>query len=88
MDNLLRHAYVEQPCATCGESYRVTLYDVLLEHRVRQEWHPQRPCSSCAVENTFLLGAIPTSALDQIDRAWSEIVETARARDISLRTDA
>ncbi len=79
---------MEQRCAHCGDRYRVTLYDVLFEHRVQQEWQPMRPCSSCAVENTFLLDAIPEDALHQIEEAWGQVVEAARRKGIDLRLGA
>ncbi len=85
MESILNQAFVERPCHNCGGRYRVTLYDVLQEHRLRQEWSPVRSCSSCAVDNHFLLDSFPADALRAIDEYWEKVAQAARDHEIELR---
>lgn len=85
-DSLLRHAFVDQHCNACGDSYRVTLHDLLMEHRLHREWISPRPCGQCSAETRPLMQAVPASLLEQLNTAWEHIAEAARSNEIPLQT--
>jgi hypothetical protein len=87
MDSILTRAYVERPCNHCGGTLRVSLYDVLSEYRLSAEVNAARPCSSCSVENTFLLGHLPEDALTQIQAAWEILAEAAEGSGIEIQLE-
>lgn len=87
-DSLLRHAFIEQHCNECGDSYRVTLYDLLLEHRIHREWVSPRPCNVCtAPESRPLLRGLSAPLLEELQGAWEQLAETAAANGLELETE-
>jgi len=84
-DDLLLAAYVDQHCHECGGSYRVTLYDLLAEHRLLKEWVPARSCTACSTDLFLLLQSIPESALASLEQAWREVVQAAETSGVALR---
>jgi hypothetical protein len=85
MNSLLRCAYIEERCNSCGGNYRVTLYDMLLEHNVGREWQSPRPCSVCSVESLQYMALIPEALLRRLDRAWTGIAQTATEAGFELK---
>jgi hypothetical protein len=87
MDNLLQAALVDEHCNACGDTYRVTLYDLLQEYRLQREWRPGRPtCAACSMAHSSLMTAIPEDAVEALSAAWERIAEAARAGGLDLRT--
>lgn len=85
MDSLLRCAYIEEYCHACGGAYRVTLYDMLLEHKVSREWQSPRPCSVCSVESLEYMSLIPETLLVGLDEAWTAIAAAASGAELELK---
>lgn len=86
MSNLLRCAYVERPCHACGGSFRVTLHEMLMEHRVNREWESTRKCSVCSLENRQLMWVVPPELLENLERAWQDTLEAAEKAGVELQT--
>ncbi len=84
MDNLLRYAHVAEPCNACGGQFITTLLDVLMEHRVRKEWTPPRPCSACAGNSSPFAATINPKLLEQLDRAWQAVRAEAESAGYEL----
>lgn len=85
MDNILRHAFVRRRCNECGGSYNVTLYDVLQEQRVLDEWHSARPsCPSCSREFDQMVHQIPRASLETLASAWKDVEEHLAKHDVQL----
>jgi hypothetical protein len=78
MDSLLRYAYVEEPCNSCGGHFTTTLLDALMEHRLHKEWNPPRPCSVCAGENSAFSARLSRELLEQLDSAWQAVRDEAK----------
>jgi hypothetical protein len=85
MDSLLRYAYVEEPCNSCGGHFTTTLLDALTEHRLHKEWNPPRPCSVCAGENSAFSARLSRELLEQLDSAWQAVRDEAKAASYDLR---
>lgn len=86
MTNLLQLAYVETPCNSCGGTYRVTLYDMLMEHRLQDEWVPGRPpCTVCSTENQPLMSEISPDLIRNLNVAWEQLSSAAMESKVDLR---
>jgi len=85
MDSLLRYAYIEQRCNACGGSYRVTLYEALVEHQVQREWRSGRHCELCSMPDSLLVSAIPADLLDDLNAAWEQAVCGAMEAGVELK---
>lgn len=85
-DSLLLHAFVDEKCNACGHSYRVTLHELLMEHRLHDEWVSPRPCGTCSAETRPLMRALPAPLLENLCEAWERLVEAAETNEISLQT--
>ena len=88
MDSLLRYAYIEQYCNACGGSYRVTLYEALIEHRVQREWESGRRCSHCAVEASSLFASVPAELIEDLDASWERVAGAAAGAGLDLKAGA
>lgn len=85
MDSILQLASIARPCNSCGGTFTVTLHEIVMEHRLRNEWKPARTCSSCSVENTFLLNTLPVEALETIAVEWERVAEAAREKGVDIQ---
>jgi len=85
MTSLLEHAFVENRCNECGGSYRVTLYDALMEHQVQREWQPVRPCSACSGVTSALATVVPEARLEALNHAWQQVAQAAADAGLDLR---
>lgn len=85
MDSILQLASITRPCNSCGGTFTVTLYDIVIERRLQQEWRPARMCSSCSVEDTFLLNTLPVEALENIAGEWERVAAAAQEKGIDIQ---
>jgi hypothetical protein len=85
MDNILQLASIARPCNSCGGTFTVTLHDIVMERRLQQDWSPARACSSCSVEDTFLLNTLPVEALENIAVEWERVAEVARGKGVDIQ---
>jgi hypothetical protein len=85
-DSLLLHAFVDEQCHACGDSYRVTLHELLMEHRLHDEWVSPRPCGNCSAKTRPLMRAMPAPLLEALYAAWERLVEAAEANEVPLQT--
>jgi hypothetical protein len=84
MENLLTRAYVRQHCHECGHSYTVTLYAVLQEQRIQQQWHNLQDRDISDPDTRHILDSIPKDALEDLEDAWRRVVEASLAAGIEL----
>ena len=84
MNSLLSCAFFEQRCNACGGSFRVSLQQVLMEHRVNHEWQSPHPCSVCSIENRQAMWAIPVTVIEELERAWERVASAAERAGIPL----
>lgn len=84
MENLLNRAYFEQHCHQCGHSYPLTLYSILQEHRIADQWHNLQGRDIDDPDTHHVLDAIPTEALEELDRAWRRVAEAAESAGLHL----
>ena len=87
-DSLLRYAYIEQPCNACGGSYRVSLQEILMEHRLHDEWQPARPCGTCSLESRQLMWRIPPELVESLGAAWERVAQAAEDVQLGLKVGA
>lgn len=85
MDSILQLASIARPCNSCGGTFTVTLHDIVMERRLQQDWRPARTCSSCSVEDTFLLNTLPVEALENIAVEWERVAEAAREKGVDIQ---
>lgn len=85
MESLLNRAYFEQHCHQCGHSYALTLYNILQEQRLADEWHNLQGRDIDDPDTHRVLAAIPRDALEEIEAAWSRLVEASVAAGLDLR---
>lgn len=83
--DVLLAAHIHQRCHECGGSYRVTLHDLLAEHRLLKEWSPARSCSACSTDFYLLLQSIPQKAIESLDEAWRDVVRAAEDSGLTLQ---
>ena len=88
MNSLLRCAYIERYCNVCGKTFRVTLLEILMEHRVHKEWDAPRHCSVCSLENRQIMWAIPENLIEDLDQAWQKVAEAAGKAGVNLQVNA
>ncbi|MCK9519874.1 MAG: hypothetical protein M0R74_12755 [Dehalococcoidia bacterium] len=85
MDNILRHAFVKRHCNECGGSYNVTLYDVLQEQRVLDEWQSGRPsCAGCSRELDQMVHQIPRESLESLAAAWDAVTQKLEQHSVEI----
>lgn len=85
MTNLLQAASFERRCPVCGGTYRVSLYDILQQHRLGAQWESARPPHQ---EELVLPAAVPVVELEELAQAWdrvaAELHEKGLAFDIAV----
>ncbi len=85
MESILRHAVIRRPCNECGGSYFVSLHDVLLEHRVLDEWQSSRPsCGACRREFDQLVHQVPRETLESLAAAWDTLLNCLRQHSVEV----
>lgn len=85
MQELLQCASVERRCNACGGTYRITLYEMLMEHRTHAESPPVRRCSICSLEERPAMWTIPAPLLDDLERAWEAVRAAADDAGVDLK---
>jgi hypothetical protein len=89
MDDLLTYGGFIEPCNVCGESYILTLRDVLLEQQVSREWTRVRPsCESCRVQHERLVDVVPAKELENLGEAWRALSAALDDRNLQLHPSA
>ena len=81
MTNLLQAASIDQRCPVCGGIYRVTLYDVLQQHRLSKEWQSPRPAH---LEPAPVAAAVPVPELEELAQAWDRLAAVIKAKSLDF----
>jgi hypothetical protein len=79
--NLLQAASFKQNCPVCGGAYRVTLYDILQQHRLGEQWQSARPPHG---EGSPLAAAVPAAELGALAQAWDAVAASLAAKSLDF----
>jgi hypothetical protein len=79
--NLLQAASIDRRCPVCGGIYRVTLYDVLQQHRLSAEWQSARPTH---LEQPPVAAAVPVAELEQLAQAWDALAASLKTKGLEF----
>lgn len=85
LKRLLSDVYLEHRCNVCGESYPLTLYEILLEQRAQQEWQSPRPHGETGVGFDSVLQAVPADQLETIAAAWERLLTTLDEKGMTVQ---
>jgi hypothetical protein len=85
LKRLLSHAYFEERCNVCGESYPLTLYEILLQQRAQRQWQSPRPHGEAGVGFDSTLQGVPTDQLEAIAAAWERLVTTLDEKGMTVQ---
>ena len=81
---LLSDVYLLQRCNVCGETYPLTLYEILLEQRANAQWQSPRPHGESGVGYNSVLGTVPQEELEALATAWDHLFATLDAKGLTL----
>lgn len=82
MNNLLQAASFEQHCPVCAGAYLITLYDILQQQRIRDEWQSARPPHQ---QHPPIVDAIPAAELAELEQAWEKIAKVIDSKSLDVR---
>lgn len=88
MTDLLTSVYFTEYCNACGQTYPVTLYEILKEQRLDEEWERARPCEVCDRQRSRLVDAVPQRELAEFAHAAGEFGGADAPSAGSAGTDA
>jgi hypothetical protein len=85
MQRLLSQTYLEERCNVCGETYPLTLYEILLEQRASAQWQSPRPDGATGVGYNRAAAVVPAEQLEAVAAAWEQLLLTLAEKGLTVQ---